>query len=116
MTKLTFLPGNNYPDLPHSQGGMKFATQISPLLNCKGFIVCLIKCFFQLNSCLIQLLTFILLCFIDEFLVVYYLALMNTNWKSLIEKDKGEQIVKSWEWEIKLECGNEMSSTNYFKS
>ena len=24
---------NNYPDLHHSQGGMKFATQISPLLN-----------------------------------------------------------------------------------
>ena len=23
----------NYPDSPHSQGGMKFATQISPLLN-----------------------------------------------------------------------------------
>ena len=33
MTKLTFLAGNNYPDLPHSQGGMKFTTQISPLLN-----------------------------------------------------------------------------------
>ena len=28
-----FLAGNIYPDLPHSQGGMKFATQISPLLN-----------------------------------------------------------------------------------
>ena len=28
-----FLAGNNYPDSPHSQGGMKFATQISPLLN-----------------------------------------------------------------------------------
>ena len=26
-------PGNNYPDLPHSQEGVKFATQISPLLN-----------------------------------------------------------------------------------
>ena len=24
---------NNYPNLPHSQGGMKFATQISPLRN-----------------------------------------------------------------------------------
>ena len=24
----------NYPDLHRSQGGMKFATQISPLLNC----------------------------------------------------------------------------------
>ena len=30
-----FLAGNNYPDLPHLQGGMKFATQISPVLNCK---------------------------------------------------------------------------------
>ena len=29
---MTFLAGNNYPDLPHSQGGRKFATQISPLL------------------------------------------------------------------------------------
>ena len=28
-----FLPVNNYPDAHHSQGGMKFATQISPLLN-----------------------------------------------------------------------------------
>ena len=28
-----FLGWNNYPDSPHSQGGMKFATQISPLLN-----------------------------------------------------------------------------------
>ena len=53
--------------------------------------------FSNFNSCLILLLTFILLRFIDEFLVVYYLALMNINWKSLIEKDKGEQIVKSWE-------------------
>ena len=24
---------DNYPDSPHSQGGMKFAAQISPLLN-----------------------------------------------------------------------------------
>ena len=29
-----FLAGNNYPDSPHLQRGMKFATQISPLLNC----------------------------------------------------------------------------------
>ena len=28
-----FLAGNNYPDSPHLQGVMKFATQISPLLN-----------------------------------------------------------------------------------
>ena len=28
-----FWAGNNYPDSPHSQGGIKFATQISPLLN-----------------------------------------------------------------------------------
>ena len=28
-----FLAGNNYRDLPHSQGGMKFGTQISPVLN-----------------------------------------------------------------------------------
>ena len=28
-----FLSGNNYPDRPHLQGGMKFATQISQLLN-----------------------------------------------------------------------------------
>ena len=28
-----FFGWNNYPDLPHSQGGMNFATQISPLLN-----------------------------------------------------------------------------------
>ena len=28
-----FLAGNNYPDSPHLQWGMKFATQISPLLN-----------------------------------------------------------------------------------
>ena len=27
---------NSYPDLHHSQGGMKFATQISPLLNYGG--------------------------------------------------------------------------------
>ena len=32
MTKLAFLAGNNYPDSSHLQGGMKFATQISPLL------------------------------------------------------------------------------------
>ena len=32
-TEITFLPVNNYPDAHHSQGGMKFATQISPLLN-----------------------------------------------------------------------------------
>ena len=32
-TEITFLTGNNYPDLHHSQGDMKFATQISPLLN-----------------------------------------------------------------------------------
>ena len=30
MAKLTIF---SYPDLHHSQGGMKFATQISPLLN-----------------------------------------------------------------------------------
>ena len=30
---LTFLVLNNYPDAHHSQWGMKFATQISPLLN-----------------------------------------------------------------------------------
>ena len=29
----SFLAGNNYPDSPHWQGGMKFATQISPLPN-----------------------------------------------------------------------------------
>ena len=28
-----FLAGNNYPKSPLSQGGMKFASQISPLLN-----------------------------------------------------------------------------------
>ena len=28
-----FWAGNNYSNLPHSQGGMTFATQISPLLN-----------------------------------------------------------------------------------
>ena len=28
-----FLRGNNYPDSPHLQGGMKFAMPISPLLN-----------------------------------------------------------------------------------
>ena len=28
-----FLAGNDYPDSPHSQGDMKFATQISSLLN-----------------------------------------------------------------------------------
>ena len=28
-----FLAANNYPYSPHSQRGMKFATQISPLLN-----------------------------------------------------------------------------------
>ena len=27
-----FLAENNYPELPHSQGGMKFGTQISPLV------------------------------------------------------------------------------------
>ena len=30
---LDFLPGNNYPDSHHLLGVMKFATQISPLLN-----------------------------------------------------------------------------------
>ena len=30
---LEYLPGNNNPDSHHSQGVMKFATQISPLLN-----------------------------------------------------------------------------------
>ena len=35
------LAGNNYPNLPHSQEGMKFATQISPLLN---FSYCLSFC------------------------------------------------------------------------
>ena len=33
--EITFLAGSKYPDLHHSQGGLKFATQISPLLNCK---------------------------------------------------------------------------------
>ena len=36
-----FSAGNNYPDSPHSWGGMKFATQISPILNlssCKQII------------------------------------------------------------------------------
>ena len=28
-----FLVGNNYPNSPHTQGGMKFAKQISPLLD-----------------------------------------------------------------------------------
>ena len=28
-----FLAGNNYPNLLHSQGAMKFVTQISPILN-----------------------------------------------------------------------------------
>ena len=32
-TEIRFLPVNNYPDAHHSKGGMKFATQISPLLN-----------------------------------------------------------------------------------
>ena len=27
------MTGNNYPDSPYSQGGKKFATQISPLFN-----------------------------------------------------------------------------------
>ena len=31
--RITFLAGNNYPDLHDLQRGMKFATQISPLLN-----------------------------------------------------------------------------------
>ena len=31
--RITFLEGNNYTDSHVSQGGMKFATQISPLLN-----------------------------------------------------------------------------------
>ena len=39
-----FLAGNNYPDSPPSKGGMKFATQISPLLN--------LKCNNHLNSSL----------------------------------------------------------------
>ena len=30
---INFLAGNNYPDSHHLHGGMKFATQISPLLN-----------------------------------------------------------------------------------
>ena len=30
---MKYLLGNNYTDSPHSQGGMNFATQISPLLN-----------------------------------------------------------------------------------
>ena len=42
-TEITFLPVNNYPEAHHSQGGMKFATQILPLLNKKifgGFLDC----------------------------------------------------------------------------
>ena len=31
--EITPLPGNKYPDSHQSQGGVKFATQISPLLN-----------------------------------------------------------------------------------
>ena len=31
--KSTFFTGNNYTNSPHLQGGMKFATLISPLLN-----------------------------------------------------------------------------------
>ena len=31
--RISFLAGNNYPDSHHSQGGIKFAPQISPLLN-----------------------------------------------------------------------------------
>ena len=30
-----FLAGNNYPDSPHLQRGMKLSTQVSPLLNLK---------------------------------------------------------------------------------
>ena len=33
QAEITFLAGNNWPDAHHSQGSMKFATQISPLLN-----------------------------------------------------------------------------------
>ena len=32
-TKNHLKAGNNYPNWPHLQGGMKFSTQISPLLN-----------------------------------------------------------------------------------
>ena len=38
MADITFLPGNNYPDLHHLQGGMKFATQISPLLDNNNYL------------------------------------------------------------------------------
>ena len=37
MEILTFF-SNTYPDLHHLQGGMKFATQISPLLNLKCLV------------------------------------------------------------------------------
>ena len=39
--KSKFWHKNNYPDLHHSQGGTKFATQISPLLNyiCFGALI-----------------------------------------------------------------------------
>ena len=39
-----FLAGNNYPDSPHSQGGIKFATQISPLLHYKFSVSCVCNC------------------------------------------------------------------------
>ena len=34
-----FLVGNNFSESPLSQGGMKCATQISPLLNCRSQII-----------------------------------------------------------------------------
>ena len=33
---------------------------------------------------------------------------------SLIEKDKGKQIFKTWEWDVKLEMW-ELSATYYYK-
>ena len=48
---LIFLPENNYPDTHHSQGGLKFATQISPLLNFNFMYNCVLKTFF--SGCLV---------------------------------------------------------------
>ena len=39
QSKITFLLLNNHPDMLYSQGGMKFTTQMSPLLNLSCLII-----------------------------------------------------------------------------
>ena len=77
--------GINYPDSPHSQGGMKFATRISPLLNLKDLFynyqrvivehpkiyICEIYYFTKLNIIFFIKVHYIFLTVLCSFLVVF---------------------------------------------